>query len=56
MSVPKHARGALRTALWLAELGLPVLPLREGKLPFGNCRTCTDSACGDRPHMIAAGP
>ncbi|MCY0919994.1 MULTISPECIES: bifunctional DNA primase/polymerase [unclassified Streptomyces] len=56
MSVPTHARGTLRTALWLAELGLPVLPLREGKLPFGNCRACTGSACGDRPHMIAAGP
>ncbi|MER5413885.1 bifunctional DNA primase/polymerase [Streptomyces virginiae] len=46
----------LRTALWLAELGLPAMPLREGKLPFGNCRTCTRSACGDRPHMKAAGP
>ncbi|MEV0987114.1 bifunctional DNA primase/polymerase [Streptomyces sp. NPDC049949] len=46
----------LRTALWLAKLGLPVLPLREGKLPFGNCRACTRSACGDRPHMLAAGP
>ncbi|WP_374776664.1 bifunctional DNA primase/polymerase [Streptomyces sp. NBC_01310] len=46
----------LQTALRLAELGLPVLPLREGKLPFGNCRACTRSACGDRPHMKAAGP
>ncbi|ROQ98196.1 bifunctional DNA primase/polymerase-like protein [Streptomyces sp. 2132.2] len=46
----------LRTALWLAELGLPVLPLRAGKQPFGNCRACTRSACGDRPHMLAAGP
>ncbi|MFF3090228.1 bifunctional DNA primase/polymerase [Streptomyces nojiriensis] len=54
-----HARPALpaqlRTALQLVELGLPVLPLREGKVPFGNCRTCKDSACGDRPHMKAAG-
>ncbi|MFD7788781.1 bifunctional DNA primase/polymerase [Streptomyces nojiriensis] len=55
-----HTRPALpaqlRTALHLVELGLPVLPLREGKVPFGNCRTCKDSACGDRPHMKAAGP
>ncbi|MFD8891034.1 bifunctional DNA primase/polymerase [Streptomyces sp. NPDC059566] len=46
----------LRTALQLAELGLPAMPLRVGKRPFGNCRTCKDSACGDRPHMLAAGP
>lgn len=45
----------LRTALWLAELGLPVLPLREGKLPVGNCPACTGSQCGGRPHMVAAG-
>ncbi|MFE3991389.1 bifunctional DNA primase/polymerase [Streptomyces goshikiensis] len=46
----------LRTALWLAELDVPVLPLREGKLPVGNCRTCTGAACGGRPHMVAGGP
>ncbi|MFF2787608.1 bifunctional DNA primase/polymerase [Streptomyces sp. NPDC058049] len=46
----------LRTALQLAELGLPAMPLRAGKKPFGNCRTCKDSACGDRAHMLAAGP
>ncbi|MFJ4619759.1 DNA primase [Streptomyces sp. NPDC088812] len=46
----------LRTALALAAASVPVLPLRHGKLPFGNCRTCKDSACGDRPHMKAAGP
>ncbi|MDX3533611.1 bifunctional DNA primase/polymerase [Streptomyces sp. MB09-01] len=51
-ALPTH----LRTALQLAERGLPALPLREGKLPFGNCRNCTRSACGDRPHMKAAGP
>ncbi|MFD5509896.1 bifunctional DNA primase/polymerase [Streptomyces sp. NPDC059761] len=51
-ALPEH----LRTALWLAELGLPVLPLRAGKQPFGNCRACKDSACGDRPQMLAAGP
>ncbi|MGW2582371.1 bifunctional DNA primase/polymerase [Streptomyces virginiae] len=49
------ATGHLHTALWLAELGVPVLPLRAGKEPFGNCRDCTKSACGDRPHMKAAG-
>ncbi|MEW1636403.1 bifunctional DNA primase/polymerase [Streptomyces sp. NPDC093801] len=45
----------LQTALRLAELGLPVFPLRQGKLPFGNCSACARSACGDRPHMKAAG-
>ncbi|MFK0236460.1 bifunctional DNA primase/polymerase [Streptomyces vinaceus] len=52
LALPKH----LHTALSLAALGLPVLPLRQGKQPFGNCRACTRSACGDRPHMLAAGP
>ncbi|WP_141205246.1 DNA primase [Streptomyces griseorubiginosus] len=46
----------LRTALRLAVSGVPVLPLRAGKVPFGNCRTCKDNACGGRPHMKAAGP
>ncbi|KOU79706.1 DNA primase [Streptomyces sp. XY66] len=50
-----HVTQHLRTALHLAELGLPVMPLRAGKRPFGNCRTCTRSACGDRPHMKAGG-
>ncbi|MFH8894522.1 DNA primase [Streptomyces sp. NPDC017949] len=51
----------LQTALWLADLGLPALPLREGKLPFGNCTACTSSKgvgpcrCGDRPNMKFAG-
>ncbi|QHY96636.1 hypothetical protein SSPS47_16130 [Streptomyces sp. S4.7] len=45
----------LRTALNLAAVGVPVLPLRAGKLPFGNCPTCAGSACGDRPHMKRAG-
>ncbi|MBT2402830.1 MULTISPECIES: bifunctional DNA primase/polymerase [unclassified Streptomyces] len=52
----REHRLRLRTALWLAEIGLPVLPLREGKLPVGNCPACSGSACGDRPHMKAAGP
>ncbi|WP_411126255.1 DNA primase [Streptomyces sp. x-19] len=43
------------TALALAAADVPVLPLR-GKRPFGNCPACEKSACGDRPHMKAAGP
>ncbi|MET9899804.1 bifunctional DNA primase/polymerase [Streptomyces sp. NPDC006446] len=46
----------LRVALALAASGVPVLPLRAGKVPFGNCRTCKDNACGRRPNMKAAGP
>jgi hypothetical protein len=45
----------LRTALKLAAAGVPVLPLREGKVPFGNCRACADGSCGGRPHMKSAG-
>ncbi|WP_405822072.1 bifunctional DNA primase/polymerase [Streptomyces sp. NBC_00838] len=45
----------LRTALHLAALGVPVLPLRAGKLPFGNCPACRDNACGGRPNMKTAG-
>ncbi|MEU9174100.1 bifunctional DNA primase/polymerase [Streptomyces sp. NPDC048420] len=52
-----HPDGShLHTALALAAAGVPVLPLRAGKVPFGNCRTCKDNACGGRPHMKAAGP
>ncbi|WP_121830152.1 DNA primase [Streptomyces sp. S1] len=43
------------TALGLAEQGLPVLPLRADKRPFGNCRTCDDLACGGRPNMRVPG-
>ncbi|MFF7141300.1 bifunctional DNA primase/polymerase [Streptomyces nodosus] len=46
----------LRTALDLAASGVPVLPLRRGKVPFGNCRTCAGNACGGRPNMKHAGP
>ncbi|MEU2621911.1 bifunctional DNA primase/polymerase [Streptomyces sp. NPDC007157] len=46
----------LHTALRIAAAGLPVLPLRRGKLPFGNCPACTRNACGGRPTMKAAGP
>ncbi|MFE2423628.1 DNA primase [Streptomyces hokutonensis] len=45
----------LRTALYLATFGVPVLPLREGKVPFGNCRACAKNACGGRPNMKRAG-
>ncbi|MEU9338136.1 bifunctional DNA primase/polymerase [Streptomyces sp. NPDC048290] len=46
----------MRTALRLAADGLPVLPLRRGKLPFGNCADCASSACGGRPGMKTPGP
>ena len=36
--------------------GVPVLPLRAGKLPFGNCPDCRNNACGGRPNMKHAGP
>ncbi|MER6451934.1 bifunctional DNA primase/polymerase [Streptomyces sp900105245] len=45
----------LRTALTLAATGVPVLPLRAGKAPFGNCRQCANHACGGRPNMKCAG-
>ncbi|WP_327125668.1 bifunctional DNA primase/polymerase [Streptomyces sp. NBC_01727] len=50
MSEPLH------TALSLAADGLPVLPLRKGKVPFGNCPACTKNACGGRPNMKTPGP
>ncbi|MGX8262357.1 bifunctional DNA primase/polymerase [Streptomyces thermocarboxydus] len=46
----------LKTALSLAASGVPVLPLRRGKVPFGNCTTCTGNACGGRPNMRTPGP
>ncbi|WP_327156904.1 DNA primase [Streptomyces tubercidicus] len=46
----------LRTALDLAASQIPVMPLRAGKVPFGNCRRCADNACGGRPNMKNAGP
>ncbi|MFB8102619.1 bifunctional DNA primase/polymerase [Streptomyces sp. NPDC056007] len=45
----------LRTAVDLAARGVPVLPLRPGKLPAGNCRACRDNACGGRPNMKTPG-
>ncbi|MFC9116069.1 bifunctional DNA primase/polymerase [Streptomyces sp. NPDC057092] len=44
------------TASRLAASGVPVLPLRRGKVPFGNCPACTDNACGGRPNMKTPGP
>ncbi|MEV0012274.1 bifunctional DNA primase/polymerase [Streptomyces sp. NPDC047973] len=49
-------RPLLTTALDLANRAVPVLPLRAGKLPFGNCRDCADNACGGRPNMKTTGP
>jgi hypothetical protein len=46
----------LRTALALAASQIPVLPLRAGKVPFGNCRRCQGNACGGRPNMKNSGP
>ncbi|MFJ2001632.1 bifunctional DNA primase/polymerase [Streptomyces chartreusis] len=46
----------LRTALDLAASGVPPLPLRAGKVPFGNCRACAKNACGGRPNMKTPGP
>uniref|UniRef100_A0AAU3GZV1 DNA primase n=1 Tax=Streptomyces sp. NBC_01401 TaxID=2903854 RepID=A0AAU3GZV1_9ACTN len=46
----------LRTALTLGARGVPVLPLRAGKVPFGNCPTCRDNSCGGRPNMKSPGP
>ncbi|SEF02682.1 bifunctional DNA primase/polymerase [Streptomyces sp. Ag109_O5-10] len=46
----------LDAALALAAAGVPVLPLRAGKVPFGNCRSCKDGTCGGRPNMKNAGP
>ncbi|MFJ2643930.1 bifunctional DNA primase/polymerase [Streptomyces sp. NPDC087511] len=49
-------RDHLASALDLAAAGVPVLPLRQGKLPFGNCIVCAGNMCGGRPNMKASGP
>lgn len=46
----------LTAALELAARMVPVLPLRAGKVPFGNCPTCRNNACGGRPNMKTPGP
>ncbi|WP_432033633.1 DNA primase [Streptomyces antibioticus] len=53
---PDRTPRLLDTALFLATHAVPVLPLRAGKVPFGNCLSCKHSACGDRPHMKNPGP
>ncbi|SBV02547.1 MULTISPECIES: bifunctional DNA primase/polymerase [unclassified Streptomyces] len=53
---PRSLPTYLRTALDLAAGGVPVLPLRAGKVPFGNCPACRDNACGGRPNMKTPGP
>jgi hypothetical protein len=53
---PDRKPGLLDTALALAADGIPPLPLREGKAPFGNCPDCTNNACGGRPNMKNPGP
>ncbi|MER7199789.1 DNA primase [Streptomyces sp. CB01635] len=45
----------MHTALRLAAHGVPVLPLRAGKVPFGNCPACAKNACGGRPNMKTPG-
>ncbi|MFJ3275634.1 bifunctional DNA primase/polymerase [Streptomyces sp. NPDC086776] len=57
MTQPTDSRREhLQTALFLATSAVPVLPLRAGKVPFGNCRHCANNACGGRPNMKIAGP
>ncbi|MYT38794.1 DNA primase [Streptomyces sp. SID8356] len=54
---PIRREGAhLAVALDLARHGVPVLPLRAGKVPFGNCSGCRANACGGRPNMKTPGP
>ncbi|MFJ6773041.1 bifunctional DNA primase/polymerase [Kitasatospora sp. NPDC091257] len=58
MTQPTMIRGEqpLAIALFLATFGVPVLPLRAGKVPFGNCPGCASNACGGRPNMKTPGP
>ncbi|EGJ76100.1 hypothetical protein STTU_3311 [Streptomyces sp. Tu6071] len=50
-----HAVNLRLAALQLASGGLPVLPLRAGKIPFGNCPACLRNQCGGRPNMKTPG-
>lgn len=45
----------LRVALGLATVGVPALPLRAGKMPFGNCPACANNTCGGRANMKTPG-
>ncbi|MEV7723037.1 hypothetical protein AB0Q93_38335, partial [Streptomyces sp. NPDC088184] len=53
-----HWPRLLDTALALAAAGVPVLPLRVGKGPVGNCAACVGRPprCGGRPNMRVPGP
>ncbi|MGW2281987.1 DNA primase [Streptomyces sp. NPDC001770] len=51
-----HLPPLLGSALDLAARAVPTLPLRAGKVPFGNCRSCKANACGGRPVMKTPGP
>ncbi|MGX2994519.1 bifunctional DNA primase/polymerase [Streptomyces sp. JNUCC 64] len=53
---PARVPRLLTTALDLGRRGVPVLPLRAGKLPVGNCADCADLECGGRPNMLTPGP
>ncbi|MFI0966888.1 bifunctional DNA primase/polymerase [Streptomyces sp. NPDC021080] len=56
MTQPTDSRGEhRRAALSLASSGVPVLPLRAGKVPFGNCPACAKNICGGRPNMKVPG-
>ncbi|MFJ8374070.1 bifunctional DNA primase/polymerase [Streptomyces sp. NPDC094461] len=48
-------RDHLTSALDLAAAGVPVLPLRIHKAPFGNCPDCARNTCGGRPNMRVPG-
>ncbi|WEH28549.1 bifunctional DNA primase/polymerase [Streptomyces sp. AM 3-1-1] len=50
-----HAVNVRLAALQLAAGGLPVLPLRAGKVPFGNCPACRRNKCGGRANMKTPG-
>ncbi|WP_030641107.1 MULTISPECIES: bifunctional DNA primase/polymerase [Streptomyces] len=52
----RPTRDLLGAALDLTAAGVPVLPLRKGKVPFGNCRACANNVCGGRPNMKTSGP
>ncbi|MGW0980293.1 bifunctional DNA primase/polymerase [Streptomyces xiamenensis] len=53
---PQTLSALHRVALDRAGHGLPVLPLRAGKLPLGNCDDCRENRCGGRPNMKTPGP
>ncbi|WP_432128259.1 bifunctional DNA primase/polymerase [Streptomyces sp. bgisy082] len=52
----RREHSALDIALSLAAVGVPVLPLRADKGPFGNCPDCVANACGGRTNMKTPGP